>query len=201
MGIDIAKHLHSLNYNVALVGRKLRPGHVLADELDPLRKTAEFFQTELSSYASQSALFSAVWAKWKRLDVLAANAGIVDVSSIYIYSSRDNPVDQIPLEPDLSCTDIDYKGVVYGTQLATHFMRHNPTPGGKIIITGSIGGIFPHSSYPEYCGAKAAVIQFVRGVAPLLKMKENITINVVLPGVVDTPIVPPEMIKAVSPDW
>ena len=201
MGIDIARHFHQLNYRVAIVGRKAEPGHRLADELDASRATADFFPCELQSYASQSSLFRAVHQKWNRVDVLAANAGIVDLSSVYLYAHRNKPLSELPPEPDLSCTDIDYKGVIYGTTLATHFMRHNPTPGGKIIITGSIGAIFPHRSYPEYCGAKAAVLQFVRGIAPLLKRKENITINCVLPGAVDTPIVPPEMIKAVSPEW
>lgn len=147
-------------------------------------------------------MFKAVYNTWGHIDALCANAGIVDKSSIYILNWRGKDVNDIPPEPDLSCTDIDYKGVVYGTQLAIHFMRQNkPQPGGKIVVTGSIGGVFPHRSYPEYCGAKSAVITFIRGVAPLLKQKDNIFINTVLPGIVATPIVPPEMIEAVTPEW
>jgi NAD(P)-dependent dehydrogenase (short-subunit alcohol dehydrogenase family) len=107
----------------------------------------------------------------------------------------------VPSAPELNVVDINYKGVIYGTQLATHFMRHNPQPGGSIVITGSIGGVFPHKTYPVYCGTKAAINHFVRGMAPLLKQKENIFINVVMPGMVDTPIVPPEMTAAVTPEW
>jgi NAD(P)-dependent dehydrogenase (short-subunit alcohol dehydrogenase family) len=80
-------------------------------------------------------------------------------------------------------------------------MRHNPQPGGRIVVTGSIGGVFPHQSYPVYCGTKASVNHFIRGVAPLLKQKENILINCVMPGIVNTPIVPPEMIEAVTLEW
>lgn len=50
-----------------------------------------------------------------------------------------------------------YKGVVYGTQLAIHFMRKNKVPGGGIISTASCAGVDPHETYPEYDGAKAAV--------------------------------------------
>jgi hypothetical protein len=64
---------------------------------------------------------------------------------------------RIPPKPDLLCTDVDYKGVVYGTQLAIHFMRKNKRPGGKIVATASVAGVVPHESYPEYDGAKAAV--------------------------------------------
>lgn len=69
----------------------------------------------------------------------------------------------------MSCTDIDYKGVVYGTQLAIHFMRKNKTPGGKIVATASVASIVPHETYPEYAGAKAAVLNFVRATARILK--------------------------------
>ena len=64
---------------------------------------------------------------------------------------------RIPPKPNLKCTDVDYKGVVYGTQLAIHFMRKNKVSGGKIVATGSVAAIVPHESYPEYDGAKAAV--------------------------------------------
>jgi len=44
-------------------------------------------------------------------------------------------------------------------------------------------------------------MQFCRTVAPVLKVKENITINVVLPGIVPTSIIPQAMIDAVSAEW
>ena len=63
----------------------------------------------------------------------------------------------IPPKPNTACTDVDYKAIVFGVQLAIHFMRKNSIPGGKIVATASIAAVHPHSSYPEYCGAKAAV--------------------------------------------
>lgn len=94
----------------------------------------------------------------------------------------------VPPEPDLSTTDVCYKGVVYGTQLAVHFMRQNPTPGGFIIATASAVALYPVASLPEYTGAKAAVLNprnpvargrlttgvqvngFVEACAPILKL-------------------------------
>lgn len=170
-----------------------------------LGPNAHFIQADVSQYQSQAEVFRQVHQLWGRIDVFCANAGIVDKSSLYLYEwqkSQERGVDDLPPEPDLSCTDSDYKGVIYGVQLARHFMKYNqPQPGGRIIVTSSVGGVFPHPSYPEYCGAKAAVNQFVRGVAPLLKQREDIWINCVLPGIVATPIVPPEMIAAVTPEW
>jgi NAD(P)-dependent dehydrogenase (short-subunit alcohol dehydrogenase family) len=79
-------------------------------------------------------------------------------------------------------------------------MRHNETPGGRIVCTASNAGIHPHRSYPEYNGAKAGVINYVRTVAPVLKVKDNVLVNCVCPGIVHTNIIPPEMVAAVSPD-
>ena len=75
-------------------------------------------------------------------------------------------------------------------------MRQNPTPGGSIIATSSCSGIHPIGSLPEYCGAKAAVIAFCIATAPVLYAKENITFNVICPGAVATPNIPPPMREA-----
>lgn len=113
-----------------------------------------------------------------------------DVGSRYNLARKDASVDDIPPCPDLSCTDADFKGVVYGTELAVHYMRHNPGGSrGKIIVTGSIAAIYPLPTLPEYCAAKAAVLQWVRVMAPMLG-KEEITINVVLPNAYNTGILP-----------
>jgi NAD(P)-dependent dehydrogenase (short-subunit alcohol dehydrogenase family) len=167
----------------------------LATTLGP---NAAFFYADISSYDSQAKAFLAVYQKWSRIDALLANAGIVDRSSLYILRHKEAKVEDIPPAPDTSCTDIDYKGFIYGTQLATHFMRHNNPKGGKIVGTASAAGVRPHPSYPEYNGAKAAVINFMRGVADVLNSKEDIKINVVCPGIVATSIIPPEMIAAVD---
>lgn len=199
MGIDLVKYLCTKGWKVAFVGRRREPGEALLKELPS--ENARFYAADVSSYDEQAGVFRQVHKLWGRIDAFCANAGIVDISSTYIFDWKNKSVDDIPPAPDASPVDVDYKGVVYGTQLATHFMRHNPQPGGRIIVTSSIGSIFPHESYPVYCGAKAAANHFVRGVAPLLKQKENILINVVMPGIVATPIVPPEMIAAVTPEW
>lgn len=135
-------------------------------------------------------MFKTTWSKWGRLDILVANAGGVDEDSKYNFRRRDTAIDDIPLEPRTNCVDTHFKGVIYGTTLATHFMRHNETAGGKIVITGSMIGVHPGPTFPEYSSAKAAVHHWARTMAPCLKMKENIAINVVMPGAVDTPAMP-----------
>lgn len=170
-----------------------------ADLSQELGNNAIFVKCNVADYDSQAEAFQQAWKKFGRLDALCANAGIIDQGSIFILDHRGK--DTIPPAPNLSCTDVDYKGVIYGTQLAIHFMRKNNPPGGKIVATASCAALYPHEAYPEYDGAKAAVVNFVRATSRVLKIKENITINAVLPGIVHTKIIPPEMIAAVSPEY
>ncbi|KAL6401749.1 putative 15-hydroxyprostaglandin dehydrogenase protein [Ilyonectria robusta] len=79
-------------------------------------------------------------------------------------------------------------------------MRHNSTPGGKIVLMGSIAGVAPDPTFPEYSSTKAAVINFARAVARPLRIKENISVNVVCPNAVPTKLDPPEFHAAVGTD-
>lgn len=191
IGYDLAERLHARGYSVAITGRRVQEGEAFAARLDPEGHTALFVECHVEDYDAQVRLFRAVWAKWARLDGLVANAGIVDVGSRYNLARRRAPVDDVPPRPDLSCTDVDFKAVVYGTELAVHYMRHNPegVAGGKIVITGSIVAIYPLPTIPEYCAVKAAALQWTRVMAPILG-KENITINTVLPNAYNTGILP-----------
>lgn len=193
MGEALTRELVNRGWFVAMAD--LKPND---DLLKDLGSSTSYHYTDVASYSSQASTFDAVYRTHGRIDALLANAGITDQSSLYIFRYRSS--DTIPPAPNLSCTDVDWKGVVYGTQLAIHFMRKNePKPGGVIVATASIAGIHPHSTYAEYNGAKAAVINFVRGVAPVLHLKENIRINCVLPGIVHTKIIPPQLVNAVNP--
>ncbi|KAI6785349.1 uncharacterized protein J7T54_006991 [Emericellopsis cladophorae] len=177
MGEALAEALASRDWLVAMFD--IQPNDTLAARLGD---RASYHHCDVSDYDSQARAFTEVWDKYGRIDALCANAGIVDKSSLYILNHRNS--DEIPPKPNLLTTDIDWKGVVYGTQLAVHFMRKNKVPGGNIVATGSVAAVVPHETYPEYDGAKAA--------------KENIRINCVLPGIVATKIIPPEMVAAVS---
>ncbi|KIV80261.1 hypothetical protein PV11_07774 [Exophiala sideris] len=195
MGEVLARDLVNKGWHVACLDIQKEAGEALVAELGD---KAIFIQCDIADYDEQAKAYTEVWNKFGRLDALLANAGIVDKSSIYILDWRGK--DEIPPRPNTACTDVDYKAIIYGAQLAIHFMRKNPTPGGQIIATASIAAIHPHPSYPEYCGAKAAVVNFALCIEPILRVKENISINVVLPGIVPTKIIPQSMIDAVSPE-
>lgn len=165
-----------------------------ADLIAKLGEAVSFHEGNVADYDSQAKCFQEAWDKHGRLDLVCANAGIGDQGSLFILNHRDS--DTIPPKPNLSCTDVNVKGVYYGTQLAIHFMRKNKTPGGNIIVTASAASLYPHRALPEYSGSKAAVWQFVRASAPILQLKENIRINCIRPGLVRTPLMPVAMAAA-----
>ncbi|KAK1830949.1 NAD(P)-binding protein [Podospora conica] len=191
IGAQIAQHLHSLGYRLALTGRRADLGTAVAASIDP---SVVFIPSDVSSYASQADLFRAVWTKFGRLDVFIANAAKIDADSKYkIDREAKDPLSSVPPEPDTTATDTDFKGVVYGTVLARHFMRFNPaTEGikGRIVVTGSLFGLYPVALMPEYAAAKAAAHHWVRCVGPVIKAKDNITVNCVMPGAYDTDAMP-----------
>lgn len=152
-----------------------------------LGTNAAFFQLDVCDYDDQAKVFSQVWEKWGQIDALLANAGHSDRGSIYIFNHRGKT--EIPPKPALKSIKACYESFLYGVQLAIHFMRKNKTPGGQIIATSTIASVHPHQTFPEYCGAKAAVSdmfyalefrrasanarqinQFVRTAAPILKL-------------------------------
>ncbi|KAF5501060.1 15-hydroxyprostaglandin dehydrogenase [Colletotrichum siamense] len=195
IGKALATNLITKGWRVACCDLQKDAGNAVASELGD---HAVFYELDVCDYDAQAKVFSQVWDRWGRLDALLANAGHSDRGSIYIFDHRGK--DDITPKPALKSIKACYESFLYGVQLAIHFMRRNVVPGGQIIATSTIASVHPHQTFPEYCGAKAAINHFVRTAAPLLKLKENIAMNAVLPGIVITGAVPQASINATKPE-
>ena len=78
---------------------------------------------------------------------------------------------------------VNVDGVVFGVRaLARRIPR-----GGAIVATSSLAGLTDMPSDPIYALTKAAIVGFVRSVAPQLA-ERDIRINCVCPGIVDSPM-------------
>ena len=82
---------------------------------------------------------------------------------------------------------INATGVYLGTRELLRCMRGR---GGAISVTASIAGLVAHAQSPIYAASKWAAIGWVRSVAPAL-LADDIRINAICPGLVDTPILGP----------
>jgi NAD(P)-dependent dehydrogenase (short-subunit alcohol dehydrogenase family) len=161
-----------------------------------------FVVCDVTIYDSQSALFRKVWERWQRIDVVVANAGVVDRDSKYMLRANpsDSFVEPSREKPDTTCTDVNLKGCIYTFQLATNYMQRNPGgKAGKIITTSSVLGLHANPTFPEYCAAKAGLNQCVKAIAPILLYHHNIAVNSIMPGPIETEVMP-DMADAFPPE-
>lgn len=82
------------------------------------------------------------------------------------------------------CLDLNLKTTFLVCKYCLQKMRHYNY--GRIVTIGSRGAIQPAANLSAYCAAKAGVVAFTKAIAEETK-DLNITANVVLPSVIDTP--------------
>jgi NAD(P)-dependent dehydrogenase (short-subunit alcohol dehydrogenase family) len=84
-------------------------------------------------------------------------------------------------------------GVVFGVRRLAQVLES----GSAIVATASLAGLTPLPNDPIYTLTKHAVVGFVRSVAPQLQ-ERGIRINVVAPGIADTPMIDGELRTAIE---
>jgi 3-oxoacyl-[acyl-carrier protein] reductase len=138
---------------------------------------ATFARTDVSEARSLEAMFAGAEHDHGGVDIVHNNAGLVSGE---------------PLWPDITpetlqrVLAVNLGGVVLGTRLAIPALRRRK--GGAIVNTASMAALFPLTVDPLYSATKAGVVMFTRACASLAD--ERIRVNCVLPGLVDTPLLP-----------
>lgn len=129
---------------------------------------------DVTDRQSTDAMAAAVVAAFKRIDVLAANAGIYPM--VRIADMTDADWDRVMA--------INVKGALHAIQSCLPSMLEQGS--GRIVLTSSVTG--PITGYPgfaHYGASKAAMLGMMRSIALELARK-GVTINAVLPGNVRT---------------
>lgn len=126
-----------------------------------------------------------------------ANAGIVERDDFYAVHDQEGP----PPLLDMLVVDVDYKSVVTTAYLAQHYFRRHPSKiETNLIMTASVGGLYPAPQYPLYCGAKHGVVGFMRSIAARLYQNDRIRVNAICPGTVATNLLPKDQWDAYPQD-
>jgi len=146
---------------------------------------AFFVQTDVSDESSVSRLIRQVIEEHGHIDVLINNAGI---------ELARNATDTSEAEWD-RLMGVNLKGVFLCSKLAVKEMRK--TGGGVIVNVASELGLVGAPEIAAYCASKGGVIQLTRAMA-IDHASNNIRINCVCPGPIDTPLL--ERIVASSVD-
>ena len=113
------------------------------------------------------------WDAVGPVDVACLNAGVL--------GGPPDPANLI-LDDYHRAMSVNVDGVALGVRRLARVMR----AGGRIVCTASLGGLTAMPDDPVYAATKHAVVGFVRSAASSLRSR-GIAINVVCPGIVDTP--------------
>ncbi|HEV3119597.1 MAG TPA: SDR family oxidoreductase [Gemmataceae bacterium] len=112
-----------------------------------------------------------------RLDILFANAGI-GYSGDLVHTT-DEDWDQVMA--------VNAKGVFICCREAVRQMLFQQPAGGALVINGSISGLVGIPGQAPYAPSKGAVVEMTRQLA-VEYARQNIRVNCVCPGTVDTPV-------------
>ncbi|UUZ78351.1 SDR family oxidoreductase [Polaromonas sp. P1(28)-13] len=179
-GATVAVHCHASSDAAAAVVDRISAG----------AGKARLFSADLTLPGEADKLVTAVVQAFGRLDVMVNNAGGM-VRRVPLLDADASFYDEV--------LDLNVRSVVTGCQAAVRQFRLQGD-GGAIINTGSVAA--RHGGGPGmafYAGAKAFVQNFTRNLAKELA-KDNIRVNAVAPGVIDTAFhgraTTPEMMEA-----
>jgi hypothetical protein len=87
----------------------------------------------------------------RKIDFVFANAGIVEGFDFYASHGESGP----PPEPTQLVVNVDLKAVINTTYLALHYFRLFPrSTQTNILMTGSVGSLYPCYAIPMYSGSK-----------------------------------------------
>ena len=132
-------------------------------------------QTDASSAADMTALFSEISKEWGGLDVLCANAGIAGPTAL---------IEDVTLDAWRQCIAVNLEGAFLAAKLAAPLMKAQRN--GCMIFTSSTAGLYGYPNRSPYSAAKWAIIGLMKTVAMELG-PFGIRANAICPGSVEGP--------------
>ena len=173
IGLGMARGLAQAGAAVAVAGRQAGKSATAVKELEALGARAMTVEVDVRKEASCRAMVQKVVDRFGRLDILVNNAGTNIRKRPEEYTLEEyNTVLETNLTSAFICSQAAYP----------HMVRAG---GGKIINIGSMMSIFGAPFTAPYAASKGGIVQMTKAMATAWA-RENIQVNAVLPGWIDT---------------
>jgi 2-deoxy-D-gluconate 3-dehydrogenase len=173
IGLGMARGLAQAGAAVMIAGRNAAKSEAAVSELASAGAEAGFVEADISREEGCRGIVRETANRFGRLDILVNNAGM---------SIRKQPQD----------FTLDEWNQVLTTNLTSAFLCAQAAypemlkaGGGKVINIGSMMSIFGASFAAPYAASKGGIVQMSRALA-CAWAKDNIQVNAVLPGWIDT---------------
>ncbi|KAH7403838.1 hypothetical protein BKA64DRAFT_777550 [Cadophora sp. MPI-SDFR-AT-0126] len=196
IGQAYVKALAGAGVKVCIGDMDVAGGTKLATELGH----AKFVKCDVSKWEDQLELFKTAATFTGKVDYVVANAGICPPDEIFQFAGNDAE----PTEPNLKTIDVNLKGALYTTKLATHyFIKQNgqtPSPSQEdtcLVLIGSGAAFLDCLRGPVYPSTKWAM----RGIMHTLRRTAfyyGSRVNIISPWYVRTSILSAEAFNKVS---
>jgi 2-deoxy-D-gluconate 3-dehydrogenase len=173
IGLGMARGLAEAGARIAVAARNETKARAAMAELKALGAEAAFFAVDVAKEADCRKMIAEAAKHFGRLDILVNNAGIAIRKRPETYSDAEwHQVLDVNLTGTFACSQAAYPEM-------------KKAGGGKIINIGSMMSIFGGPLSAPYAASKGAVVQLTKSLA-VAWAKDNIQVNVVLPGWIDT---------------
>ena len=173
IGLGMARGLAEAGAAVVLAGRDAAKSAGAVKQLEAAGARAIAVKVDVRSQASCRDLVTRTVEQLGRLDILVNNAGT---------NVRKQP-QEYTLEEYNTVLETNLTSAFLCSQAAYPEMKR--AGGGKIINTGSMMSIFGAPFAAPYAASKGGIVQLTKALATAWA-KDNIQVNAVLPGWIDT---------------
>ena len=173
IGLGMARGLAKAGARVVVAARNKEKSGAAVRELQALGASALAVNVDVTQEKSVDAMVSETVEKCGGLDILVNNAGI----------NIRKPAQDLSLDEWRQVLDTNLTSAFLCSRSAYPHMKR--AGGGKIINIGSMLSIFGAAFAPAYGASKGGIVQLTKSLATGWA-RDNIQVNAVLPGWVDT---------------
>ncbi|MGE0257415.1 MAG: SDR family NAD(P)-dependent oxidoreductase [Alphaproteobacteria bacterium] len=173
IGLGMAEGLATAGAAVVVAARNREKSEAAVARLASLGAASAFIALDVADPGSCRDMVGRTVDRFGRLDILVNNAGM---------SIRKPPEDYAVAEWH-TVLDTNLTGPLVCCQAAYPVMKEQG--GGKIVNIGSMMSLFGAAYAAAYSASKGAIVQLTRSLATAWA-KDNIQVNAVLPGWIDT---------------